>query len=66
MGTATAAAIAFIREADAAISPQAIESEFRLWFAEQFPGVAPNNAAVATAVAWGRHLLSRGRRSRLK
>ena len=64
MGTATAAAIAFIREADAAISPQAIESEYRLWFAQQFPGVAPNNQNVDTAVAWGQHLLSRGRRTR--
>ena len=65
MESSTAAAVAFIREADAAISPQAIESEYRLWFAEQYPGVSPNKATVATAVAWGQHILSRGRRTRL-
>ena len=59
------ATVGAIRAADAAISAQALESEFRLWWAESYPS-PPNAQAVAIAVAWGRHLLSRGRRSRLK
>lgn len=63
MESATAAAMAFIREADAAISPQALESEFRIWWAQSFPGAPPNGQTVATSVAWARHILSRGRRT---
>lgn len=50
-----------IRAADAAISPQALEAEFRLWWAESYPA-PPNAQAVAIAVAWGAHLLSKGSR----
>jgi hypothetical protein len=42
------ATIAALRAADAAISDPALE------------GVPPNAQAVAIAVAWARHLLSRG------
>ena len=55
-------AIAAARAADAAISDQALETEFRAWWAQSFPGAPPNNQAVANAVAWGRHLLTRGAR----
>ena len=55
--------MAFIRDADAAISVQALESEFRLWWAESFPGAPPNSQTVATSVAWAQHILSRGRRA---
>lgn len=55
-------AIAMTRAADAAISDQALEAEFRAWWAQSFPAAPPNAQAVANAVAWGRHLLSRGAR----
>lgn len=48
-----------IRAADAAISDQALEAEFRAWWLQSW-GTPPNSQAVAVAVAWGRHLLSRG------
>lgn len=44
-----------IRAADAAISDQAPEAEFRAWWLQSW-GTPPNTQAVA----WGRHLLSRG------
>lgn len=53
-------AVAAARAADAQISPEALEAEFRAWWAEQrFPGT-PGLQAVQVATAWGRHLLSRG------
>jgi hypothetical protein len=63
MESATAAAMAFIREADAAISPQALESEFRIWWMQSLPDDPPTDQTVAMAVAWARHILSRGRRT---
>lgn len=48
-----------VRAADAAISDQALEAEFRAWWQASW-GTPPNTQAVAIAVAWGRHLLSRG------
>jgi len=51
--------IAALRAADAAISTAALEAEYRAWWQASY-GVPPNAQAVAVAVAWGRHLLSRG------
>ena len=51
--------IAAVRAADAAISGAAIEAEYRAWWQASY-GTPPNAQAVAIAVAWGRHLLSRG------
>lgn len=53
------AIIAAVRAADAAISDPALEAEYRAWWMASY-GVPPNAQAVAVAVAWGRHLLSRG------
>ena len=53
--------VAAVRAADAAISDEAIEAEFRAWWkAHVHPLNAPRYHAVTTHVAWGRHLLSRG------
>lgn len=53
--------IAAVRAADAAIADQALEAEFRAWWHQSW-GTPPNAQAVATAMAWGRHLLTqRGR-----
>ena len=51
--------IAALRAADAAISDPALEAEYRAWWMASY-GVPPNAQAVAIAVAWARHLLSRG------
>ena len=52
---------AAIRAADAAISDQAIEAEFRAWWkAHVHPLSGPSFHAVSTHVAWARHILSRG------
>jgi hypothetical protein len=52
---------AAIRAADAAISDQAIEAEFRAWWESEVHPLPPSSHAVSTHVAWGRHLLSRRR-----
>ena len=54
--------VAVVRAADAAISDQALEAEFVTWWKQSYPGAPPRSQAVAVAVAWGRHLLSRGQR----
>ena len=54
--------VSAVRAADAAISDQALEAEFRAWWAQCYPGAAPNAQAVAVAVAWASHVLSRGRK----
>lgn len=53
-------AIAAARAADAGITDQAIESEFRLLYRNLF-GSFPSGHAVELGVAWARHLLNRGR-----
>ena len=53
------ATVSALRSADAAISTAAIEAEYRAWWAASY-GTPPNAQAVAIAVAWARHLLSRG------
>lgn len=53
------ATIAAVRAADAAISDPALEAEYRAWWMASY-GVPPNAQSVAIAVAWSRHLLSRG------
>lgn len=53
-------AIAAARRADAAISPEALEAEFRAWWKAQAWSAPPGFHAVRIAKAWGRHLLSRG------
>lgn len=58
-----AAAVAKVRAADAAISDEALADEYRTWWGQSW-GVPPNNQAVATAVAWGRHLLNLALRRR--
>ena len=52
---------AAIRAADAAISDQAIEAEFRAWWkVNVHPLTAPSFHSITTHVAWARHILSRG------
>ena len=51
--------VAAIRAADAAISAEALEAEFRAWWKANSMDVALHHM-VETHVAWGRHLLSRG------
>jgi hypothetical protein len=55
-------AINAARVADAAISDQALESEFRAFWRDNAPGgiTVPAGHTVAIGLAWGRHLLSRG------
>jgi hypothetical protein len=53
------ATIAAVRAADAAISDQALEAEFRAWWGTRYVR-PPGLAFVMVAVAWGRHLLTRG------
>lgn len=53
------ATIAAVRAADAAISDQALEAEFRAWWGTRYAR-APGLAFAMVAVAWGRHLLTRG------
>ena len=52
-------AIAAVRAADAGISDQALDAEYRAWYRRTYghdPGIVG-----PLAVAWGRHLLSGGR-----
>ena len=52
---------ATIRAAEAAISDQALEAEFRAWWkASVHPLNVPAFHTVSTHVAWARHILSRG------
>ena len=55
--------VAEVRAADAAISAEALEAEFRAWWKAKVHIPAADyraRHACATHVAWGRHLLSRG------
>jgi membrane-associated phospholipid phosphatase len=52
--------IAAARSADAGISDQALEADFRLLYRKLF-GSFPSGQAVELAIAWARHLLSGGR-----
>ena len=53
--------VAAVRAADAAISYEALEAEFRAWWrASVHPLTAPDYYTTTTNIAWGRHLLSRG------
>lgn len=52
--------IAAVRAADAAISDQALEAEFRQLYVKLF-GTPPGGQAVELAIAWARHLLSGAR-----
>ena len=58
-----AEAIKASRAADAAISDQALEFEFRKFWRDNAPGVitVPAGHTVAIGLAWGRHILTRGR-----
>lgn len=51
--------IAAVRAADAAISDQALQAEFRAWWGARYPS-PPGLGFAMIAVAWGRHLLTRG------
>ena len=54
--------VAAVRAADAAIADEAIEAEFRAWWrAKVHPLTAPAYHTTTTHIAWGRHLLSRGK-----
>lgn len=53
-------AIKAARAADAAISVEALEAEFRAWWKAQAWSAPPGFHAVRIAKAWGQHLLSRG------
>lgn len=57
-------AIAAVRVADAAISPEAIEADFRQWWKSQGWPAGPGSHAVSTHKAYAQHLLSRGLQSR--
>jgi hypothetical protein len=52
--------IAAARAADAGISDQALEADFRLLYRKLFRSF-PSRQAVEMAIAWARHLLSGGR-----
>ena len=53
--------VADVRAADAAISDEALEAEFRAWWrASVHPLNVPAYHTITTHLAWGRHLLSRG------
>jgi len=55
-------AIAAARAADAAITDQALEAEYRAWCKwAVHPLSAPAFHTITTHLAWGRHLLSRRR-----
>jgi len=56
-------AIKAARAADAAISDQALEAEFRAFWKANAPGAitVPAGHSVSIGLAWARHLLSRGR-----
>jgi hypothetical protein len=47
------------RAADTAISDEALAAEYRAWWGASY-GVPPNSQSVVIAVAWARHLLTRG------
>jgi hypothetical protein len=52
--------IAAVRAADAAISDQALEAEFKaFWKANVHPLNVPAFHTVSTHIAWARHILSR-------
>ena len=52
--------VAAVRAADAAISDEALEAQFRAWWkAHVHPLTVPAYHAVTTHVAWARHILSR-------
>ena len=53
-------AIAAARAADAGISDQALEAEYKAWYEREY-GQMPGGIATAWAVGWARHLLSGGR-----
>lgn len=54
--------VAAVRAADASITAQALESEFRAWWrAQGWPTPAPGPHAISTHVAWAQHVLRRGR-----
>lgn len=46
-------AMRLIRRADAAISDQALEAEFKAWWSSQGWPAAPGGHAIAVGVAWG-------------
>lgn len=50
-------AIAAARAADAGISDQALEAEYRAWYQREY-GRMPGGINMAWAVDWARHLLS--------
>jgi hypothetical protein len=53
--------VAAVRAADAAISDEALEAEFRAWWkAHVHPLTVPAYHAVTTHAAWARHILKRG------
>lgn len=54
------ATIKAVRAADAAISPEAIEADFRVWWKSQGWPTAPGLHAVSTHKAYAQHLLGRG------
>lgn len=53
-------AVRAARQADAAISPEAIADDFRHWWKSQGWPTGPGQHAVNTHTAYGQHLLSRG------
>ena len=56
-------AIKAARAADAAISDQTLEAEFRAFWKANAPGAitVPAGHSVSIGMAWARHLLNRGR-----
>ena len=53
--------VAAVRAADAAISDEALEAEFRAWWkVHVHPLNVPAYHAISTHVAWARHILKRG------
>lgn len=53
--------VAAVRAADAAISDEALEAEFRAWWNPPLhPVNVPAFHTVSTHVAWARHILKRG------
>jgi hypothetical protein len=53
--------IAAVRAADAAISDEALEAEFRAWWkAHVHPLNVPAYHTISTHIAWARHILKRG------
>jgi hypothetical protein len=56
-------AIKASQAADAAITDQALEAEFRAFWKANAPGTisGPSGHSVSIGMAWARHLLNRGR-----